>query len=68
LEQRKVMWAALCLVAATFIKLYGAIGFCLFLFYPDKLKFLGVCIIVDCTDSSNAFVCYSVWYPCLAVS
>jgi hypothetical protein len=23
-----------------FIKVYGAIGFCLFLFYPDKLKFI----------------------------
>ncbi|MBL7719762.1 MAG: DUF2029 domain-containing protein [Flavipsychrobacter sp.] len=33
-------WAALWLVAGTFIKVYGAIGFCLFLFYPGKLKFL----------------------------
>ncbi|MBS1687897.1 MAG: DUF2029 domain-containing protein [Bacteroidetes bacterium] len=40
LERRKMLWAALWLVLATFIKVYGAIGFCLFLFYPDKLKFI----------------------------
>ena len=36
----KPMWATLWLVLATFIKVYGAIGFCLFLFYPDKVKFI----------------------------
>lgn len=40
MERRKMFWAALWLVLATFIKVYGAIGFCLFLFYPDKLKFI----------------------------
>ena len=40
MERRKMLWAALWLVLATFIKVYGAIGFCLFLFYPDKLKFI----------------------------
>ena len=40
LERRKTMMATLLLVAATFIKVYGAIGFALFLFYPDKVKFI----------------------------
>lgn len=40
MQRGKVQWATLWLVLATFIKLYGAIGFCLFLFYPNKLKFI----------------------------
>lgn len=41
----KAIWATLWLVLATYIKVYGAIGFCLFLFYPDKLKFIGWAIL-----------------------
>ncbi len=40
MERQKAVWATLWLVIATFIKIYGAIGFCLFLFYPDKVKFV----------------------------
>jgi hypothetical protein len=40
LERRKILWATLLLVAASFIKVYGAIGFVFFLFYPDKIKFI----------------------------
>lgn len=40
MERREMRWAALWLVLATFIKVYGAIGFCLFLFYPHKIKFI----------------------------
>lgn len=40
LQRGKGHWAALWLVAATFIKPYGAIGFCLWLFYPQKGKFI----------------------------
>ncbi len=40
MQKGKPMWATLWLVVATYIKVYGAIGFCLFLFYPDKLKFI----------------------------
>jgi Glycosyltransferase family 87 len=40
LQRNKMLLASLCLVIATFIKVYGAIGFCLFLFYPDKIKFI----------------------------
>lgn len=40
MERRKMLWASLLLVAATFIKVYGAIGFIFFLFYPDKIKFI----------------------------
>jgi len=38
MERGKVGWAALMLVLVTFIKVYGAIGFCLFLFFPQKGK------------------------------
>jgi Protein of unknown function (DUF2029). len=40
LQRGKPIWATFMLVAATFIKVYGAVGFCLFLFYPNKVKFL----------------------------
>jgi len=40
MERGKLQWATLWIVAATFIKVYGAVGFCLFLFYPDKIKFV----------------------------
>ncbi len=40
LQKGKSQWATLWLVLATLIKVYGAIGFCLFLFYPDKIKFI----------------------------
>lgn len=40
LQRGKPQWATLWLVIGTFIKVYGAVGFCLFLFYPDKLKFI----------------------------
>jgi len=40
MEQKKVVLATLWLVLAMYIKVYGAIGFCLFLFYPSKLRFI----------------------------
>jgi hypothetical protein len=40
LERQKVGVAVLWIVVATFIKVYGALGFCLFLFYPDKIRFM----------------------------
>jgi hypothetical protein len=40
LQKGKPQWATLWLVIATFVKVYGAVGFCLFLFYPGKLRFL----------------------------
>jgi len=45
LQRGKAQWATLWLVMAAFIKVYGAIGFCLFLFYPDKIKFIVYSII-----------------------
>lgn len=36
----KPQWATLWLVLATFIKVYGAVGFVLFLLYPQKPKFI----------------------------
>ncbi len=40
MQNNKAIWATLWLALATYIKVYGAIGFCLFLFYPDKVKFV----------------------------
>ncbi len=40
MQRDKPAWATLWLVLATFIKVYGAIGFCLFLFYPGKPRFI----------------------------
>ncbi len=40
MEHKKVVLATLWLVLAMYIKVYGAIGFCFFLFYPGKFKFI----------------------------
>lgn len=40
MQRQKIIWATLWILLATYIKVYGAIGFCLFLFYPGKLKFI----------------------------
>ncbi|RYE13061.1 MAG: DUF2029 domain-containing protein [Sphingobacteriales bacterium] len=44
-QRGKLGWAALMLVLGTFIKVYGIVGFCMFLFYPGKLKFITYSII-----------------------
>jgi hypothetical protein len=38
LENKKPFWAALFIVLTVAIKLFGLVGFALFLFYPQKLK------------------------------
>lgn len=38
LERKKFFWATLCIVFSVFIKLFGIVGFVLFLFYPNKWK------------------------------
>jgi len=38
LENKKLLIASLCIVLAVFIKLFGVVGFALFLFYPQKWK------------------------------
>ena len=40
LKNGKPWWAALWVVLATYIKVYGAVAFCLFLFFPQKPKFI----------------------------
>lgn len=40
MENGKTLWATLWIALATYIKVYGAIGFCLILFYPGRLKFV----------------------------
>ena len=39
-EKKKLAWAALAIAGATFIKVYGAIGFAFLLFYPGKARFI----------------------------
>lgn len=39
-EREKTAWAALCLVFSVFVKLFGVVGFVLFLFYPRKGRFI----------------------------
>ncbi|GHS96331.1 hypothetical protein FACS1894108_00780 [Planctomycetales bacterium] len=38
LERNKYLWAAFCLVASIYIKLFGAVGLALFLLYPRQGK------------------------------
>jgi Glycosyltransferase family 87 len=38
IRKGKIGWSVFCLVVASFIKLYGIIGFAMFLFYPDKWR------------------------------
>lgn len=40
MQKDKPLWATLWLVLSVYIKVYGAIGFCLFLFYPGKMRFI----------------------------
>lgn len=40
MQRGKPLWATLWLVLSVYIKVYGAIGFCLFLFYPGKPRFI----------------------------
>ncbi|HTN46768.1 MAG TPA: glycosyltransferase family 87 protein [Flavipsychrobacter sp.] len=39
-ERRNVWLASLCIVLTVFIKLFGIVAFALFLFYPEKIKFV----------------------------
>ena len=45
LQQGKVIWAALCVAFCLSIKIYPAAAALLFVFYPDKIKFLGYCVL-----------------------
>ncbi len=38
LEKKHCLIASLCIVFSVFIKLFGVVGFALFLFYPQKWK------------------------------
>lgn len=40
MERGKSIWATLCIVLAAYIKVYGAIAFLFWLFYPGKGKFI----------------------------
>ena len=38
LERNKLFWAVACIVFSMYIKIFGIVGFALFLFYPNKWK------------------------------
>ncbi|MBK7763149.1 MAG: DUF2029 domain-containing protein [Bacteroidetes bacterium] len=38
LEKKQYFWATFCIVCSVYIKIFGLVGFLLFLFYPNKLK------------------------------
>jgi hypothetical protein len=40
-ERRRYMLSTLCIVFSFYIKIYGALAFVFYLFYPDKLKLMG---------------------------
>lgn len=44
-EKEKVHLAALCIIATFYIKIFGILAALLFLFYPQKLKFLKWCFL-----------------------
>ena len=74
IEKRQEMKSAFVIVAATFIKLYGVVGFAFFFFVKSKLRFiLGiilftvVCLVLPMCFSSPHFVLqtYAEWYQSL---
>lgn len=44
-EKDKVHLAALCIIATFYIKIFGVIAALIFLFYPNKIKFIKWCIL-----------------------
>jgi hypothetical protein len=70
LENKKYLIASLCIVLSVFIKLFGVVGFALFLFYPQKWKLalyslgwtlvmlLVPFIIIDYDQYASLFVSY----------
>lgn len=68
-------WAALLIIAGTYIKLYGIVGLAFFFFSDHKLKFIlslilwsAVLLVLPMLFSSPAFVvqCYKDWYLSLS--
>jgi len=45
MQRGKPIWATLWLVLGAYIKVYSVIGFCLFLFYPGKPRFIAYAIM-----------------------
>ncbi|HTA81422.1 MAG TPA: glycosyltransferase family 87 protein, partial [Bacteroidia bacterium] len=45
MEKKNVLLATLCIVLSIYIKLFGVVALMIFLFYPEKLKFIGYTIL-----------------------
>ncbi len=74
INKRKEIWALFFIMLATFIKIYGIVGFAFFFFSKDKLKFIGwtivwsvVFFVLPMIISSSHFVIqsYSDWLHAL---
>lgn len=73
-EKEKVHFAALCIIATFYIKIFGILAALLFLFYPQKIKFIKWCAIwgvfiglfpIFFTSFSNLTEQYSNWLKLL---
>jgi len=71
IRNKQDFWAALMIIAGTYMKLYGIVGLAFFFFSDHKLKFIGylvfwsvVLFALPMLFSSPAFVvqCYKDWY------
>lgn len=45
LENKKYIWATLCVAISAYIKLFGILGFALFLMYPNKVKSMAYSVL-----------------------
>jgi len=76
IDNKKDFWAAMLIVAGTYIKLYGIVGLAFFFFSKDKLKFIrslvfwaGLFFVLPMLLSSPTYVVntYIEWYERLLV-
>jgi Glycosyltransferase family 87 len=75
LEERKWLLAVLMVLLATLIKPFGLLGFCLFIFYPDKIKSIVAAIMLGVffaaipllvVDAHQLMFLYKSWFRLLS--
>lgn len=74
IEKEKDVWAALCIVIGTFVKLYGVVGLAFFFFSKHKLKFIlylliwsAIAFVLPMALNSPEYIIgqYGDWYDAL---
>lgn len=74
IEKEKNVWAALCIVIGTFVKLYGVVGLAFFFFSKHKLKFIlylliwsAIAFVLPMALNSPEYIIgqYGDWYDAL---